>query len=306
MTSRVPAVLVVLALLAPPAWAQEDVVDRASRLAEAGIAAYEAADYRAALARFSGAIALVPEDTVLMYFMGRTNEKLNQTDAAIAYYEAYLRAGPDPANVPQVQAALGSLRAARRSPTGQLTVVTHPPGARVGVDGRDVGTAPIGPLPVSAGPHLIAASLPNAPAAVREVDVQDGQNLTTEIALKVAARPQPEPPKPSPVRPPVPSPPPAESSGTGAMVGLALGAASAAGAVGAYLLTSDALDDAQSASDLGDETSYDDAIAAAQLRYMFFWGLAGVSALSFGYAGWSLATAAAAPGSFALTLRTTW
>ena len=54
--------------------------------------AYEAGDFPTAMSRFTAAFAYVPNDPVMLYFLAKTSEKLEQVPAAIAYYEGYLRA----------------------------------------------------------------------------------------------------------------------------------------------------------------------------------------------------------------------
>ena len=105
-------VALLLLLSAPPAVLAADTPEEtAAALAKEGIAAYDAGDFETALAKFQSAHATYAGDPVLLYFMARSAEKLGQDVTAITYYEHYLDAGPDPANVPQVHEALRRLRA---------------------------------------------------------------------------------------------------------------------------------------------------------------------------------------------------
>ena len=63
--------------------------------------------------------------------------------------------------------------------------VTAPAGARVAVDGTAVGTAPLPPLAVVPGQHLVTASVAGGPDLLSTVDVRYGQ--TTRADVRAAA-----------------------------------------------------------------------------------------------------------------------
>lgn len=61
--------------------------------------------------------------------------------------------------------------------------VTAPPGSRISVDGRDVGVAPLPPLPIEAGTHVIAVRANGREPYLRRVSVPRGGAASVHATL---------------------------------------------------------------------------------------------------------------------------
>lgn len=92
-----------------------DAEDRAAQLNEQGLALYAAQDYRHALERFIGALAL-EDDPNLLFNIGRCYEQLGELDAALEKYEQFVAApDSDAAGVERARASIGGIEAGRRA-----------------------------------------------------------------------------------------------------------------------------------------------------------------------------------------------
>ena len=124
-------VALLLLLVTPPIATAATPEETAAALAKQGIAAYDASDFEAALAKFQEAHATYAGDPVLLYFIARSAEKLGQDATAITYYQRYV------ANVPQVQESLRKLlgRAGSQAETRRWPWVALGAGAAAAVAG---------------------------------------------------------------------------------------------------------------------------------------------------------------------------
>src|SRR5690349_20152154 len=81
--------------------------------------------------------------------------------------------------------------------TGQLLIVTEPAGARVFVDGRAVGVAPISVPDLLPGPHIVVAVGEDGARVEQIAEVTAGRSelarLTVGVAPAVAEETVPEP-----------------------------------------------------------------------------------------------------------------
>jgi hypothetical protein len=128
------------------------------------LARFTRRDYRQAIRYFDLANRAAPSAD-LHYNIARSHELLNEYEEAAESYERYLRDkvnAPDRAEVEQRIAQLRDLARRRREAARQrdgralLTIVVNQPGARVLVDDRQVGTAPLAPgLALSPGTHRL-------------------------------------------------------------------------------------------------------------------------------------------------------
>jgi hypothetical protein len=139
-------------------------------------------DYQAALDEFEQAYALSPNFEVL-YNIGQANLALGRPRKAIDALERYLADGSE--KVPPVRRAEVERQIAQlESSFGQLGVTTEPSGARVTVDGADIGTTPLSAVvKVVAGTHVVSASRPGAATVTRVVTLTEGQQETVNLAL---------------------------------------------------------------------------------------------------------------------------
>jgi hypothetical protein len=73
-------------------------------------------------------------------------------------------------------------------PRGRVKIRSRPSGAKVSIDGKEVGTTPVSPR-LLAGEHTVVFELGARPAQTRSVTVEAGQVSTVNVAF-------PEPPRP--------------------------------------------------------------------------------------------------------------
>ncbi|HSU39470.1 MAG TPA: PEGA domain-containing protein [Polyangiaceae bacterium] len=153
-----------------------------------GLELADRGDYKTALEEFERAYALSPNFAVL-YNIGQADVELGRPAKAIDALERYLGEGKTkvpPARRAEVERQLGQLR----SSFAELGVTTTPPGARITVDGAEVGATPLAkPLMLTAGSHVVAASRPGAETETRVVVVNEGQK--TELSLELPDLPPP-------------------------------------------------------------------------------------------------------------------
>jgi hypothetical protein len=137
---------------------------RAREHFDAGMVAYDAHDYRAAIEQFTLASSLVPS-AELWFNIARAHEQLSEYDAAIEHYERYLRDRVDPPDRAEVEAHIADLRreaeaarlaTSRRATTGTLRIQGNVEGANVVLDGRAIGRTPIADtVTLAPGPHRV-------------------------------------------------------------------------------------------------------------------------------------------------------
>jgi hypothetical protein len=156
-----------------------------------GLKLYASGDYEKAADEFRTAAAIFPASPRLAYNLGRTLERLERLEEAVASYREYLRLAPnaeDRADVERLAAALDERISAARP---ELILLSRPTGARVFLDGDAAGLAGATPLRtrVPAGTHVLEFRLPGRDAATRSVTVAKGQTLTVDVTL-------PAPPEP--------------------------------------------------------------------------------------------------------------
>jgi tetratricopeptide (TPR) repeat protein len=110
---------------ATPQPSQEEV-DAARHHFESGVDFFQRGNYAAARAEFEASYALTKYPQ-LLFNLGKTAEKLNQTADAIRYLESYLSSNPSATDTTEVRAKLADLRQRADAPAAPLT--TPPPAA---------------------------------------------------------------------------------------------------------------------------------------------------------------------------------
>lgn len=144
---RIVALALAVALV-PSAVAQpvgeEGAVRRAKEAFTAGLTLYRQSRFADAAAKFELAQELSPRAGNL-FNLGRCYEQLQATARALRAFREYLRLSPDSKERPEVLAAITRLEAElRRQGVQQVAVRAEPEGeARVEIDARDVGKAPV-------------------------------------------------------------------------------------------------------------------------------------------------------------------
>jgi tetratricopeptide (TPR) repeat protein len=142
---------------APGAAAQRKALAQARY--EQGVEAFRNERYVDAVRLFLDADAISPS-VALSFNVARAYEELGDEAAALRWYRNYLRLDPSARNAADVHARIQSLSQALASKgIQQLTVLSSPRGATVGIDGRAVGVTPL-TLELAPGNHVAWLTAP--------------------------------------------------------------------------------------------------------------------------------------------------
>ncbi|MBN1611486.1 MAG: PEGA domain-containing protein [Polyangiaceae bacterium] len=164
-----------LAWAEPKAEAREHF-DRAMALVDQGA-------LEQAIVEFRRAYDLMPHYTVL-FNIGQAYVALGRPVEAVDAYTRYLEEGAERATKAR-RAEVESELLRQKAKIGEITVRVEPPGARVSVDGEDVGQAPLGqPVRLAEGSHTIEASLAGHDPATSQVSVVGQGQQTVELVLR--------------------------------------------------------------------------------------------------------------------------
>jgi hypothetical protein len=252
-----------------------------------GVAAFDQRRFGDAAKEFRAAYDLSPSYMVL-YNIGQVSAALGQSVEAVDAFQAYLEQGGSTIAEERRAAVLAEIDK-QRVMIGTLLVRAKPDGAKLHVDGKVVGTAPLPePIRLTAGQHSLVVMLDGYEAQSREIRVNAGAQSDVELALasahSVTVAPAPAPvvvvpgpgtqtstPASTIVNVQVPqqaAAPAASTSGHQRTAGYVLGGLGVAViGVGAYLNVT-ALTDANDAKSRGDG----EAFSSAKTRNYWGWG----------------------------------
>lgn len=178
------AVTVGVASGAPRAFADDSAATKreADRHFKTGVKLFEENKYSEALAEFEQAYALASHPLVL-YNLAATHRALSQYAQAVDFYNRFLSEGKGvvkPAQLARGERELADLLRL----IARVDVTTEPAGAEVSVDGRAVGTTPLGqPLILGPGDHVVSAALDGHQPAERSIRVAAGDTLAVALTL---------------------------------------------------------------------------------------------------------------------------
>jgi tetratricopeptide (TPR) repeat protein len=176
----------------PPAEAESP----AKAAYRAGVEHFKKQQFADAIREFNKAYRLDP-NPVLVFNMARAFEELKQYASAIEYYKRYLEMAPQAPDRAKVEDSLRALeilqKAAATEAKVMLTVTSVPDGAKVLVDGREVGVTPL-KAEVPAGHRYLAVEAPGYTRHSSELDVDAVNPPSAHIVLV----PQPAGPAPAP------------------------------------------------------------------------------------------------------------
>jgi PEGA domain-containing protein/tetratricopeptide repeat protein len=200
MTRRLLPILLLLAVLAPPATGRADEVADAKARFHRGAELYRARQYREAIAEFEEAYRLKPAGAI-HYNIAQCREKLGEWPAAIRSYNDYLREAPDANDRAVVRAAVKKLEE-RLAATGAqpLIVYSDPPGAEVRIDGRVRGVTPFH-LVLPPGSYDVALALAGHERLEEEIAMSAGAAQVVDVQLRPAQPPPAAAKNVSPVEP---------------------------------------------------------------------------------------------------------
>ncbi len=180
---------------------------------------YKAGSFKEAIAKFEEAYRLKPHP-VIYYNIGRCYEQLGELPKALRNYRDYLRLMPQAVDRESVTDAIANLeRRLKEKGVQQMMVFAEPEGARVAIDGREIGGAPI-TVELTGGDHQLVVTAKGFQKVERSFVMSSTKSMELTIVLKpegtapakpaeVAAAPAPTPAA-TPAIPPKEKPAPAE------------------------------------------------------------------------------------------------
>jgi hypothetical protein len=180
------ATLATAALAAPAARAERgddnQAKARAQVLLSDGTAAYGRGDYATALDRFTAAYQIFPSPK-LWFNIGQANRDLGRPVDAVAAFDRFLKeAGDAP---PETLAEARRSAAELKAKLGQIEVACATDGAEVTVDGKPVGSTPLGQMVwTTPGRHQVAVQQPGFSPAIEDVVVAAGNVTGISIDLR--------------------------------------------------------------------------------------------------------------------------
>jgi len=198
--------LLVLALASGSATALADSTSPSSPSANAttearerfqrGVVLYREGSFDAALAEFRRAYELSPNYRVL-YNLGQVQVERHDSVAALDSFTQYLQQGGseiDPERKAQVERDMSMLRGR----VAEITVTSNVPGARLSVDGVEVGTLPLTtPLLVNSGIRQIQLEKSGYRSTSRSLTIAGAQPLQVRLNLEPSSE---QPSSASPAR----------------------------------------------------------------------------------------------------------
>jgi hypothetical protein len=178
---------------------------RAQALLSEGTTAYGRGDYAAALEKFNEAYKIFPSPK-LWFNIGQANRDLGRPVEAVAAFDRFLRdAGDAP---PETLAEARRSAAELKTKLGQISIACAIDGAEITIDGKQVGSVPLGEMPwTTPGRHQIAVQHEGFSPAIEEAVVEIGQVSAVVIELRPidlrATNPEAAPGGPGDEPPPV-------------------------------------------------------------------------------------------------------
>lgn len=184
---RQVALVILLSLLflgAARIAAADEARDAAGAHYARGLELAKSGGYEGALLEFNAAYTISPQFAVL-YNIGQAQMALDHPTQAIETLTRYLSDGKDriaDARRKMVQGQIASLSARLAT----LSITADRPGARISVDGRDVGVTPLAdPVRLDAGTHTISAKVDGIPVLIRIVAVAVAERQKLDLDLPV-------------------------------------------------------------------------------------------------------------------------
>jgi PEGA domain-containing protein len=247
------AIFVIFALFTPRVHAQTaDDKKRALDLQSQGLQLMERGDFRASLAKFDEAYAIVKSPKIL-FNVGKASRELGDDVKALDSFERFLDEAP---YAPKASRAWASREVeALRTRLAYIEVQTEDVGSTISIDGKDVGRAPLARATVVApGTHEVRVELAAMTPAIRSVSPIAGQKVRVVVKLvpRAPAPTQPlvatsavELPIAAPQTPAAPAPTPTD---TGTPHPWQISAAWISGGVGVALLVGGVVAQLSSAS----------------------------------------------------------
>jgi len=155
---------------------------RAQSLLSEGTAAYGRGDYATALDKFTAAYKIFPSPK-LWFNIGQANRDLGRPVEAVAAFDRFLRdAGDAP---PETLAEARRSAAELKAKLGQIKITCAVDGADVTVDGKPVGSTPLGEMAwMTPGRHQVAIQRAGFSPSIEDVVVAAGKTAAINFELR--------------------------------------------------------------------------------------------------------------------------
>ena len=155
---------------------------RAQALLSEGTAAYGRGDYASALDKFTAAYKVFPSPK-LWFNIGQANRDLGRPVEAVEAFDRFLTEAEDAPSETLAEARRSA--AELKTKLGQLKVTCPTDGAEITVDGKQVGSAPLGNMVwTTPGRHQVAAQQAGFSPAIEDVVAVAGQAVTVNLDLR--------------------------------------------------------------------------------------------------------------------------
>lgn len=158
---------------------------------------FKKAEYEEAIAKFEEAYRIKPHP-VIFFNIAKCYEQLGAHAKALRNYREYLRLLPDAKDRETVSEAIGAIeRRLKTQGVQQVLLFADPPGARVEVDGQDLGLAPVS-AELKPGNHRLVLRRDGYETVERSFVMSHERSLELSVTLKPLPEPAPTPPLPPP------------------------------------------------------------------------------------------------------------
>jgi PEGA domain/Tetratricopeptide repeat len=178
------AVLVMAAVCWPVAAMGDDLKTKvqAQVLLDEGTAAYGRGDYAAALDKFTSAYKIFPSPK-LWFNIGQANRDLGRPVDAVEAFDRFLRDASDAP--PETMTEARRSAAELKQKLGRIEVTCATDGAEITVDGKQVGSTPLGEMVwTTPGRHQVAVQHEGFSPAIEDVAVVVGQATAVNLELR--------------------------------------------------------------------------------------------------------------------------
>jgi tetratricopeptide (TPR) repeat protein len=160
--------------------AADPVTEEARAHFQKGVDFYAEGDLNAARVELERAYALQPTYR-LLFNLGQVAYEQREYAAAERYFRDYLEQGGDEVDATRRREVDRELQRLRGR-VANVQITTNLASAKLFVDGREIGTAPMNePVRLSAGRRLLRAEAPGHSPVSREVDVVGGEDRRFEL-----------------------------------------------------------------------------------------------------------------------------
>jgi tetratricopeptide (TPR) repeat protein len=171
--------------LAQPKKPDASKIEEAKKLFEEGSIQYKTGDYPKALESFRQVYANT-QDPAILFNIGQCQRLLNQPEEALKSFRIFIREAPGNPLVENAKTRITELEAelAKQRALGSIQVMTNPEGAKIFIDGADMGLGPIDIKEVAAGEHTISAKKQGFYPYEFRFELQPGQAFSIRALLR--------------------------------------------------------------------------------------------------------------------------